>query len=1348
MEALRGGMAGSYKQTSGKLMVLLHDFKARLFEVHAEATEGISDSPQSKVTSWLIVAWLYLNMLSLCFMPNAKFLGSSYALSLTKALNIFDVYPEYLTIFLLCYVVLCLVLLCLALHRKWALKSMTAKSYLILAFFLKHFLHFPVLRMSSYWLQATGAGGSNDGMTTMIEAASPLLLLFTLLLEWLFTLFCYSPAIFESELNVLDRSSSTVQVKILWQTILLPFAYNYTSLVAYEIYLLIYFAICANIALDFWRYLPYQLLRTNVAVGGAFVVGAWAVVCQVLGLFSESDLVVYLLLLLVSPLMILIYHDALKHRLDTCKITSADNINLTNLKLRRQFEDYVASESSVSMQLIRDTFKAATNSEGSTQLLSLWECLYYLKVEKENELAQVKIAKCEYFSWDLEAQFHIRKFDLTNRTKLFVPEIDYLIWISYLTRAQDCERSYCHAYISFCDALLFGDKFDRIYKLCTESSTCLAKTKRIYAKLCKKFPTEATVKKYYGTFLVDLLFDNRGLIYLNQNETHLNANEKIVVNRITSIFEEDTGVLVVGGGKHTAGKILYSNERAAVMLNTEVLRIIGEDLDSFIPPPHNVKHNLKLMNLIKYANYSKFTRTHIVLLDASHRLIEVVLSIKALSFKLDAYFLVGFRQKPIFREVAVYIRRMQGYVITAHSAGFAMKLFGLNNCENVLLEDVMPGLTRYLDTYGQNYPFVYREKHVMMFTETSIGASPISMLYFCYSTNSLADFVQAGLIAEEAVLSLNDYFQDTNPQRNLLSQEAGLKTQLSAAKDKQRIPQSEPLLNGVTIQRQQASSLSRNTSQSSSIERHKINRSMTSMKWFVSLLIILVVGMVMTFVFYLSGLLDQLQDRLLFEQLGRTLLGLARIGRTSRTAELTAEGLLQGNSAELSQALEGLSKSLYSNITYIKDNSKGYAIDAFQSHRTEDLVTSWEYVSSYSARQDSLYNTLSTVAARADSLSTYSENLGDTSDFRYLYRNCFGEAFRAMNSTNNELINAELDHRTNMLGVIQLSQIFGVVGCVIGYIVVMIVFTLCVERHLRSIWDKVLSLDRVFLLQGKTDYIDRLRLFLDTDYEDPQDSIKVKRSKKSFCHSKVMVLKMLVLVPLIVLQLVITYFYFFDPIANEFVMMPVLYSYIAEQQAVSEGIAYWAREIYLDDVRGESYLEIVETSRMGVSPLVELEALVSRSDQLGRKIFSKQYSFGNSHFANIREIPIQDTCIAQFTDEECTKSGILAGFSAALREFLHLTYDFIESAKDGQSLEKYTALVDRLSLHDKMLQYIADKLLSNVKDNSDAIHANIILVTIGFSATYFLLLFVLFIPHINGIMNEIKLVSRVLKIRA
>jgi hypothetical protein len=258
------------------------------------------------------------------------------------------------------------------------------------------------------------------------------------------------------------------------------------------------------------------------------------------------------------------------------------------------------------------------------------------------------------------------------------------------------------------------------------------------------------------------------------------------------------------------------------------------------------------------------------------------------------------------------------------------------------------------------------------------------------------------------------------------------------------------------------------------------------MKWFVTLLIMLVVGMVMTFVFYLSGLLDQLQDRLLFDQLGRTLLGLAKIGRTSRTAELTADGVLLGNSAEVSATLEELSKSLFSNITNIKDNSGDYAIDAFESLEAEDLVTSWEYVSSYAARRDSLYNTLSTVAARADSLSTYSEDLGATSDFRYLYRNCFGEAFRAMNSTNNELINAELDHRTNMLGLIQLAQIIGVIGCVIIYIVVLTLFSLCVERRLKSIWDKVLSLDRVFLLQTKADYIDRLRFFLDMTTKRPR----------------------------------------------------------------------------------------------------------------------------------------------------------------------------------------------------------------------------------------------------------------------
>jgi hypothetical protein len=170
------------------------------------------------------------------------------------------------------------------------------------------------------------------------------------------------------------------------------------------------------------------------------------------------------------------------------------------------------------------------------------------------------------------------------------------------------------------------------------------------------------------------------------------------------------------------------------------------------------------MNLIKHANYTKFTRSHIVLLDANRKLIEVVLSIKALSFKLDAYFIVGFRQKPTSREVAVYIRRMEGYVITAHSEGFARKLVGLDSCENVLVEDVMPGLTHYLDTYGLNHPFVYRGKHVMI-TETSIGASPISMLYFCNTTNSLADFVQAGLISEEAISSLIGYLQ-CSPQRS------------------------------------------------------------------------------------------------------------------------------------------------------------------------------------------------------------------------------------------------------------------------------------------------------------------------------------------------------------------------------------------------------------------------------------------------------------------------------------------------------------------------------------------------------------------------------------------------------
>lgn len=1346
--------------------------KSQLFDVYTTDTANLSDSPNSQVISCSIILWLYFNILALGFWHKPKYVVFDFDLSLSKGFNFFAIVLEpiadYLELLLLCYAFLCNLAFTLAMKRHLKVSLLIRKPYVFLVFLLKHYLHFAVIRTCAYWTQFQSIEGSSPEISNLARGTSLLILASLLLHEYLFTVLSYNQSIFSSKSNLLDRSTSTVQLKVLWLTTLLPFIYNIANLFAYEIYLLIYFGICANIAFDFWHYLPYENVKTNAIIGGAYVIGAWSVITQVTGIFSKSDTVTFFLLIIVSPQLLIIYYFALQKRFKSETITNSYNIDFISLRLRKLYSQYKSAGSECYLQQFQKLFYDATKLETSTQLISLWESLFYLKVEKHKELAQVKLAKSEYFPWNLEAQFHMHKFDVKSRKFLLNPEIDYVVWISLLTKAQEKDFDFCKTYINFCNSILQGDDIGKVKELCKMTAQTLRRSELVYSKLHKRYPSDQIVRRYYGSFLLDVLLDSRGNVLLNIDTERGVLTNNNIVNRITSIFSEDTGVLVIGGGKKNAGHILYANPQAAVILNTEVFRINGNELDTYIPPPHNIGHNLRLINFIKHANYAKFEQSHITLLDAKGNLIEVVLGVKAVTYILEVYFLASIRRKPVVREVAIYSKQPEGLKITAHSDGFS-RVFNMDSCINLLCEDLMPGINLCYSTYGLYHPFIYKGQ-VFMFADIYIGQNPILMFYYCPNSCSLDDFIEAELISHEDIIDLNTRLINfkLNTQHfklpishiqpsSLISIENPMPTSNKVRFESKSISKHFSKLNLEHFSSKAVNSLSQKTSlieattqnlKLSTVESEKkmVFNSLKCMKWLTALLIICTSTLVMTFIFYLSKEMDELRSRHIYEHLEKIPLELTEVGYYARSIELVSSGKIDGDLAEIMEELRKHSGLLYFNVDEIRNDN----LRVFKSFYKDNQVTSWEYNQGYAAKQDSLYNTLTTVSAKAFAISNNQTELTDANDFRYLYRNCFDEILDAMNSTNYGLTISNYKDKSEVMKIIRISLIGGLLGFALIYTSVVVLFCMLVERILKNIWSQVLNLKYDFLIEARIILLDRLKMMFNFDYEALEflENRRVSRRPKCQCYSLPMFLKLFILVPLIISQILFVNFYYFIPLAEELEGIPKLCTWISEQRTVSRLVHYWAREVYAMDIPEESYFEIVEAAQATISPLIELEKMVSRSDQLYRLIFLDAESFESYRFAKIREIPVKDSCTSDFTPTECTQLGVAGGTVAALKEYVYLTTNFIQLSKDQAPLQLSFALINqRAPLHDKLLTFLQDELISTVAERSKSLGSTIISATFGYIAIFHGLLFGLFIPHLDSVKQEIANAKRVLKLR-
>jgi PAS domain-containing protein len=581
------------------------------------------------------------------------------------------------------------------------------------------------------------------------------------------------------------RAHSYVQHRVLLVVLTLcasQFAHDATSP---ELYLVLSGMCHSYLAYLYAAYLPYYNDMTNTFYISIYMYLVSCCAATLLSVKIGTPYVVILISAAMYPCYFAISYGIVcsrvrgtsEHNIEACK-THFEGITFLKSKLATFLANESSSErAQVAMQL-RGEFNYIRNAFPTRMITGVWEALFYLIVDNNPELAQLKLCSLQGSSADYESRsksatstpsslgvikdfegeflmFHLSKHcDSTIKGE----DVTYLVWLKQIEEVKQFDLELCEELVKIYGLLLasksnvsaFSERLIPLYLL-------LLKTKATYKHLTQVYTKRPEVLELYGRFMCDVLNDQKGYPFLVNGQTERNSHSRVYmpINKIQTLFGADVGIIVISGAEEDLGIIQFVNEEAARLLSLSPQQMIGAELDRFIPPPYCHNHNTKLAEFLKYGTTNRIYRAHLTLYNPDRYDVEVTFDVRVMALNCRPYFLTAIRGKPENRELAIYDDDGK---ITSCTKNFEVLYAKGARLEGVALGDLFHGIMEERMKYPDNVPFMrVREESrlVMMFTHETLRLSKIKFLYIIRSDQALEELLEDRAIDPQHIPLVN-----------------------------------------------------------------------------------------------------------------------------------------------------------------------------------------------------------------------------------------------------------------------------------------------------------------------------------------------------------------------------------------------------------------------------------------------------------------------------------------------------------------------------------------------------------------------------------------------------------------
>eukprot|EP00359_Climacostomum_virens_P004218 CAMPEP_0204910408 /NCGR_PEP_ID=MMETSP1397-20131031/8945_1 /ASSEMBLY_ACC=CAM_ASM_000891 /TAXON_ID=49980 /ORGANISM="Climacostomum Climacostomum virens, Strain Stock W-24" /LENGTH=1366 /DNA_ID=CAMNT_0052080567 /DNA_START=94 /DNA_END=4191 /DNA_ORIENTATION=- len=1041
-------------------------------------------------------------------------------------------------------------------------------------------------------------------------------------------------------------------------------------------------------------YLPYYNDLTNSIYSGIYIYLASCAVSSIITIHTQSANVIVLTSIFMFPCYLIISHGIVQkrsHILEGKRVKDCRSPYDYMPVLKQKLAKLEGDCSDHARERISNELKQALNDLCSKfpnfRITNLWESLFYFFIEKNPSLAQLKLCK-HGMSGTFESQFlffHISKFydGLINSE-----DVAYLNWLRQIAQVKEDDRKLCGQLVRIYDMLLAcGNDANAIQDKVIPTYKLLLKTKNTYKRLTQVYTKRPEVLDLFGHFMCDLLNDNTGSQFLSFGQTEKNSRSRqfVPINRITSLFNADVGIIVVAGSIEDVGSILYSNEEAARLLGLTSNQMVGLELNQFIPPPYSNNHNSKLIEFLELGSANRIFRSHLVLYSQDRYDVEVTYEVKVLALNCKPYFLTAVRGKPGNRDLAIYDTKGQ---ITSCTRNFE-RLYGTGSrVEGINLESLFPGIWEKRSEYPDFVPFIHTVEEVpliMIFTHAMLRLSKIQFVYVLRSSDALEELMEDKNVDPKYGPWIETVKDHLTGRSRKVARSSGVLSEMikKVFFHEHKSVEEHHTLDSQAIHDTELNITSLSSAQSEvRMDKFRKLRDDTILKakrikLILAVAFVIVIGIMIGMLVALNYFLGMIVEVDTIDKIGSRRIHVVEIANAARKLELIDFEKFAGDRASIVNDLEDT-------IAALSDAENQAEETRTSGHHLgkDEIVPVWKWEPNI---------TLNLVTGREAvrlMLSNAEELTSSTVEKAVLYtmRNGMGETLSFLNKTVYEYVEQETNVRYDLILLVAVLMSSGLVCILVAYIGILAPNIYFIETTSRKVYENLKALPKESVMESRLKALDRLEMV------HGEENTSIGREKLKATEYKLVWPKLALKFGLFVsatLLIMLASFLVYKAELESIVLKNNNYSVWAGTRSFALLEAFfWAREYYLSK-GSKGYLEILQEQSMYYSYEERLSNTTSTLNWAHKLIMfdlndiGKDFTYESSH-----------TVETLYDSYDSSSIDLDYGVHSGVIEFFNkISYFQINPSEGGlQELELVTEnlLVAMEELSDQHQDYVSE----------------------------------------------------------
>lgn len=1024
----------------------------------------------------------------------------------------------------------------------------------------------------------------------------------------------------------------------------------------------IYFTFCAA-SQGYLTYLHYKCLPYYNDITNTLYIGMGAFltnvsIASIIAIYVNSSTVIVLTCFIMLPCYLLISHGLVQRRLYNFSQKKPKDCNtpfefmpILRQKLVLFEDDSVNYVNSAVQEEIKQAMIDLCTKFPTYRLANLWESLYYHFIEKNPSLAQTKLSK-HGVSGSFEIQF--LSYHISNLYDGLIKSEDvaFLRWLKQIAQVKEDDRKLCGQLLTIYDMLLASkNDANSISEHLIQTYELLLKTKNTYKRLTQVYSKSPEVLDLFGRFMVDILSDSTGNQYLmfGKSEKSSRSRSFVPINQITSLFNADVGIIVIGGAVSEIGAVVYVNEEAARLLGLNPSQMLGLDLNQFIPPPYCNNHNSKLLEFLEFGTTNHIFRSHLVLYSMDLYDVEVTYEVKALTLNCKPYFLTAVRGKPGNRELAVFD---SNGLITSCTRNFENLYGNGHRLEGINLEALFPGLWDKRNEYPDFVPFILpvdERPLIMMFTFVTLRLSKVKFLYIIRSADALEELLEGKVVDSVYGPWINTIKENLAGQTRRAARSKGMPVDLSK---KVLFSDNKRLGSNHTLDSHASQDVDINITSISSahseirMDRFRKMRDETMLrarkvKIILGVAFIFVFGILIGMLVSFNFIITETVDIDNITQIGSRRILAIKIASASRTLQLIEAGRVDGATADVVTSLRTYIDDLFdaenvaetvrkSGVSLGKDEE--IPIWVWQPFMTQNLVTGREAIRQLLSQAESL------TASTTDNAVLYS------------LRNGVGETLAFLNQTVYEYVAQHTDSEFKSVEFIASLMLGGLMCIIAAYIGILAPTIYHIESGNHKVYNQLKNIKRSSIVDARHRVQERLELV------HCQEQIHTDRERQRPEAYKLLwpmlALKFCLFVTVTLMVVMIAYLVYSN-ILETMVLTNYNYSFWAGTRIASTLSSYfWCRELILSR-QGFGFHEIMPENQLFYSYDESIKNSTSTLQWVHRALMHrlKQANLGISDESSAAVSILFDTYDTEITELDYGVHNGILEFLAQIRDF-------------------------------------------------------------------------------------------------